>query len=122
MNVRPFPRPSLLKEVPTTTAADSIPRHALPVCSVLTPELAESLKVVNAVSRSLRAAGVLIDSTVVLDRTIFIKPETAGRLASAFSDQWRGASWTTRGQFNKNMVTIDGVRVAWLTPAKEQGQ
>ncbi|MDH4869844.1 hypothetical protein E8E91_03315 [Pseudomonas sp. BN515] len=94
--------------------------HALPVCTVLTPELAQKLAAVNAVSRSLREAGVQIAATVVLDLTILIEAESSDRLAAVFSKRWQGAHWTTCGMYTRNVVSIEGVRIAWLTPVKEQ--
>lgn len=105
--------------VPSVTAAST---HALPTCNVLTPELAEKLAAINSVSRSLRSAGVRIESIVVLDVTIFIAPESAEFLAIVFRQQWQGVCWRTLGALTRNMVTIEGVRVVWFTPVKEQDQ
>lgn len=93
-----------------------------PVCNTLTPELAEKLAAVNSVSRGLRAAGVRVETTVVLDMTIFIKTESSDSLAAAFRHQWQSACWRTVGKQTRNTVTIDGVRVVWFTPVKEQDQ
>ncbi|CAD5107205.1 hypothetical protein [Zestomonas carbonaria] len=103
-------------------AADLARQHALPMCTVLTPELGSRLQAVNAMTRTLRAAGIRIEHVVVLDSTVFIAPESSDLLASLFRGKWRGASWTTVGKHTKNMVTLDGVRVAWMTPVKEQDQ
>lgn len=96
--------------------------RTLPACNTLTPELAQKLAAINSVSRSLRKAGVRVEATVVLDVTIFIAAETADFLAVVFRQQWQGACWRTSGSQTRNMVTIQGVRVVWFTPVKEQDQ
>lgn len=44
----------------------------LPLCTVLTPELARCLEAVNSATRALRQAGIPIEQTSVLDRRLFI--------------------------------------------------
>ncbi|WP_165672224.1 hypothetical protein [Metapseudomonas otitidis] len=101
-------------------AAAPLCQRTAPACTVLTPELARKLAAVNAVSRSLREAGIQIASTVVMDLTILIEPESSDQLAAVFSKRWQGAHWSTHGLYTRNVVTIDGVRVAWFTPVKVQ--
>lgn len=96
--------------------------HALPACTVLTPQLAQALRDVNDMTRRLRTAGVRIEAASPLDTTIFIKAEDAARLAEAFRTEWRGVSWSTKGLYTHNSVRLGGVRISWLTPVKEQGQ
>lgn len=103
-------------------ALDRQRRHSMPVCSVLTPELAGCLEAVNGMSRRLRAAGVRVEATVVLDRTIFIRAEDSDALAQAFRSEWRGVSWSTKGLATINSVRLGGCRISWLTPVKEQDQ
>ena len=103
-------------------AADMARHHALPGCTVLTPQLAKGLQAVNDMTRRLRTAGVRIEAASPLDTTIFIKAEDAARLAEAFRSEWRGVSWSTKGLHTLNSVRLDGVRVCWLTPVKEQNQ
>lgn len=103
-------------------ALDRQRRHAMPVCTVLTPELAGCLKSINDMSRRLRAAGVRVEATAVLDRTIFIRTEDSDVLAQVFSSEWRGVSWSTKGLTTINSVRLGDCRVCWLTPVKEQDQ
>lgn len=42
----------------------------LPLCTVLTPELARCLEAVNSATRALRQAGIPIEQTSVLDRRL----------------------------------------------------
>ncbi|OWJ91085.1 hypothetical protein B6S59_25265 [Pseudomonas sp. A46] len=98
------------------------PTHAMPLCSVLTPELAKALEAVNGLSRVLRGAGIQVEHEVVLDSTIFISADSSDRLAELFRGEWRSPSWTTAGLRNRNMVTLRGVRVVWFTPARGQGK
>ncbi|MCY1295207.1 hypothetical protein D9M68_419090 [compost metagenome] len=100
----------------------AVPAHAMPVCSVLTPELGKVLEAVNGLSRVLRGAGIQIDAEVVLDSTIFITADSSDRLAALFRSEWRSPSWTSYGDQNRNMVTLRGVRVVWFTPARGQGK
>ncbi|TBV10350.1 hypothetical protein DNK08_07050 [Stutzerimonas kirkiae] len=95
-------------------------RHALPVCTVLTPELAQRLQAVNTLTRRLRSANVRIEAASPLDLTLFIAAEDAQHLAEAFRGEWRGVSWSTRGMQTLNSVRLGGCRVCWLTPVKEQ--
>lgn len=94
----------------------------IPVCTVLTAKLADSLKKVNDMTRRLRAAGISVETASPLDLTIFIATDSAQQLADTFQKEWRGVSWTTCGKYTKNMVRLGGVCVAWLTPVKEQDQ
>ncbi|MNR28043.1 hypothetical protein D3C85_1453470 [compost metagenome] len=94
----------------------------MPLCSVLTPELAKALEAVNGLSRVLRGAGIQVEHEVVLDSTIFIAADSSDRLAELFRGEWRSPSWTTAGDKNRNMVTLRGVRVVWFTPARGQGK
>ena len=100
----------------------SISQHAMPVCTVLTEQLANSLKKVNDMTRRLRAAGIRVETASPLDLTIFIATDSAQQLADTSQNEWRGVSWTTCGAHTKNMVRLGGVCVAWLTPVKEQNQ
>lgn len=101
-------------------AADIARQHALPACTVLTPELASSLQLVNAMTRRLREVGVRVETTSPLDKTLFIAAEDAEHLAAAFRNEWRGASWSTKGTQTLNSVRLGGCRICWLTPVKEQ--
>ncbi|MDP3816207.1 hypothetical protein [Pseudomonas sp.] len=101
-------------------AADLARQHAMPACTVLTPELANSLQLVNAMTRRLRDVGVRVEAASPLDVTLFIVAEDAGRLAEAFRAEWRGASWSTKGTRTLNSVRLGGCRICWLTPVKEQ--
>lgn len=98
----------------------AINQHAMPVCTVLTEQLADSLKKVNDMTRRLRAAGIRVETASPLDLTIFIATDSAQLLADTFKKEWRGVSWATCGTHTKNMVRLGGVCVAWLTPVKEQ--
>lgn len=101
-------------------AASATVERTSSACKILTPELAQKLSAINSVSRSLRSAGVRIEAIVVLDVTLFIAADSADLLAVVFRKQWQGACWSTLGSKTRNMVTIDGVRVVWFTPVKEQ--
>ena len=101
-------------------AADIARWHALPACTVLTPELASSLQLVNAMTRRLRAVGVRVETTSPLDKTLFIATEDAQHLADAFRNEWRGVVWSTNGTRTLNSVRLGGCRICWLTPVKEQ--
>lgn len=103
-------------------AADLERQHAMPACTVLTPELAKRLEVVNTMTRRLRAAGVRVEAASPLDLTLFIVAEDAARLAEAFRTEWRGVSWSTKGTSTLNSVSLGGCRICWLTPVKEQDQ
>ncbi len=103
-------------------AAGMARQHALPACTVLTPQLAQALRDVNDMTRRLRTAGVRIEAASPIDSTIFIKAEDAARLAEAFRTEWRGASWSTKDLYTHNSVRLGGVRISWLTPVKEQVQ
>lgn len=100
----------------------SVNQHAMPVCTVLTAQLADSLKKVNDMTRRLRAAGIRVETASPLDLTIFIATDSAQQLADTFRKEWHGLSWTTCGKHTKNMVRLGGICVAWLTPVKEQNQ
>lgn len=100
----------------------AISQHVMPVCTVLTAKLADSLQKVNDVTRRLRAAGIRVETASPLDLTIFIAADSAQQLADTFRNEWRGVSWTTCGTHTKNMVRLNGVCIAWLTPVKEQNQ
>lgn len=95
-------------------------QHAMPLCTVLTPELATKLETINAMSRRLRAADVRIDSTSPLELQILINAEDSDQFAAAFSKEWRGASWSTKGDRTTNSVRLGGCLVCWYTPVKEQ--
>ena len=56
----------------------------LPLCTVLTPELARCLEAVNSATRALRQAGIPIEQTSVLDRRLFIREEDSLRLHRRF--------------------------------------
>ncbi|MNR37333.1 hypothetical protein D3C85_1553410 [compost metagenome] len=103
-------------------AADLARQHAMPVCTVLTPELATRLQAVNAMTRRLRDVGVRVEAASPLDATLFIVAEDSDRLAAAFRAEWRGVSWSTKGTRTLNSVRLDGCRICWLTPVKEQDQ
>lgn len=100
----------------------AIHQHTMPACTVLTEQLANSLKKVNDMTRRLRAAGIRVETASPLDLTIFIAADSAQQLADTFKKEWSGLSWTTCGNHTKNMVRLGGVCVAWLTPVKEQNQ
>ncbi len=117
MNVVP-----LKKSANAVVTSMSVSACALPVCKVLTPELAKRLQTLNAMTRRLRAAGVRTEAAVPLDVTIVIAAEDAERLAKAFSAEWRGVSWSTKGKQTINSVSLGGCRICWLTPVREQGQ
>ncbi|HLD67411.1 MAG TPA: hypothetical protein VJA19_15335 [Pseudomonas sp.] len=103
-------------------AANLARLHAMPVCTVLTPQLAERLQSVNVMNRRLRAVGVRVEAASPLDATLFIVAEDAARLAEAFRAEWRGVSWSTKGTRTLNSVRLGGCRICWLTPVKEQDQ
>lgn len=96
------------------------PRHFMPVCTVLTPELAEGLRLVNDMARRLRAAGIRVEAMSPLDTSLFIAAVDAAQFAELFRTQWRGVSWSTAGKYTRHSVYLGGVRIAWLTPVKEQ--
>ncbi|WP_312481076.1 hypothetical protein [Stutzerimonas nitrititolerans] len=96
------------------------PRHA-PRFVVLTPALAEGLRLVNDMARRLRAADIRIESASPLDTIVLIATADADRFEELFSSKSRGVSWTTVGKHARKSVYLGGVRVAWLVPAKEQG-
>ncbi|MDH0095888.1 hypothetical protein N7333_04795 [Pseudomonas sp. GD04158] len=105
--------------ISTQAAIDLAMRgHAMPVCTVLTPELADKLRVINEMSRRLRAADVRVEVTSPLDCKIFIKAEDSDQLAASFSSEWRSPSWSTKGVHTINSVRLGGCYVCWLTPAK----
>lgn len=95
-------------------------KHALPVCTVLTPELADKLRVINEMSRRLRAVGVRVEVTSPLDSKIFINAEDSEQLAASFRSEWRSPSWSTHGTKTINSVRLGGCYVCWLTPVKGQ--
>ncbi|HBP0991519.1 TPA: hypothetical protein L5S40_002650 [Pseudomonas aeruginosa] len=97
-------------------------QHALPMCTVLTPELADKLRAVNDMTRRLRAVGVRVEAASPLDATLFIKAEDAEHLAAAFRNEWRGVSWSTNGSRTLNNVRLGDCRICWLTPVKRQEQ
>ncbi|HFH4022055.1 hypothetical protein [Pseudomonas aeruginosa] len=103
-------------------AEGTAPRHSMPLCTVLTPELAEGLRLTNDMARRLRAAGIRVESTSPLDSSLFIAATDAALFAELFRKEWRGVAWSTAGQHTRNSVYLDGVRIAWLTPVKEQEQ
>ena len=113
---------STAKVIPLSAqvAADLVRQHAMPVCTVLTPELAERLQSVNVMNRRLRTVGVRVEAASPLDATLFIVAEDAARLAEAFRAEWRGVSWSTTGTRTLNSVRLGGCRICWLTPVKEQ--
>lgn len=99
-------------------AADIARQHALPMCTVLTPELADKLRAINDMTRRLRAAGVRIEAASPLDAKIFINAEDSDQLAASFRGEWRSPSWSTKGVHTINSVRLGGCYVCWLTPAK----
>ncbi|HEJ2039530.1 TPA: hypothetical protein SLV86_001284 [Pseudomonas aeruginosa] len=99
-------------------AAEISIQHALPICTVLTPELADKLRALNDMTRRLRAAGVRIEAASPLDGKIFINTEDSDQLAASFKHEWRGVSWSTKGVHTINSVRLGGCYVCWLTPAK----
>lgn len=103
-------------------AAEIARQHALPMCTVLTPELADKLRVINEMSRRLRAVGVRVEVTSPIDSKIFINAEDSDQLAASFRSEWRSPVWRTKGVHNINCVRLGGCQVCWLTPAKEQDQ
>jgi len=98
------------------------PRHFMPVCTVLTPELAEALRLVNSMSRRLRAAGIRVEAMSPLDTSLFIDAVDAALFADQFRTQWRGMSWCTSGKYTRHSVYLGGVQISWLTSVKEQDQ
>lgn len=99
-------------------AADIARQHALPMCTVLTPELADKLRALNDMTRRLRAAGVRIEAASPLDGKIFIYAEDSDQLAASFKHEWRSPVWSTKGVHTINSVRLGGCYVCWLTPAK----
>ncbi|MDH1339800.1 hypothetical protein [Ectopseudomonas oleovorans] len=99
-------------------AAEISIQHALPMCTVLTPDLADKLRALNDMTRRLRAAGVRVKSASPLDGKIFINAEDSDQLAASFKHEWRGVSWSTKGVHTINSVRLGGCYVCWLTPAK----
>lgn len=94
----------------------------LPLCTVLTPELARCLEAVNSATRALRQAGIPIEQTSALDRRLFIREEDSLRLHRRFRNAIRGIRQTTHGMVTVHVVSLLGVDVAWTTPVKEQDQ
>ncbi|WP_182852449.1 hypothetical protein [Metapseudomonas otitidis] len=90
-----------------------------PVCNVLTADLAKSLQALNSLSRCLRAAGIQVEAEVVLDTTLLIAATSSSRFAELFQKEWHSALKTSKGRQNLNSVVLRGVRVVWLTPARE---
>ena len=101
-------------------AAEISIQHALPMCTVLTPELSDKLRALNDMTRRLRAAGVRIEAASPLDAKIFINAEDSEQLAASFKHEWRGVSWSTKGVHTLNSVRLGGCCICWLTPVKEQ--
>jgi len=101
-------------------AEGTAPRHSMPLCTVLTPELAEGLRLTNDMARRLRAAGIRVESTSPLDTSLLIAATDAALFAELFRTQWRGVSWSTKGIQTLNSVRLGGCRICWLTPVKEQ--
>jgi len=101
-------------------AEGTAPRHCMPMCTVLTPELAEGLRLTNDLARRLRAAGIRVESASPLDTSLYIAAEDAAPFAELFRRQWRGVSWSSTGLHTRHSVYLDGVRVSWFTPVKEQ--
>ena len=99
-------------------AAEISIQHALPMCTVLTPELSDKLRALNDMTRRLRAVGVRIEAASPLDAKIFINTEDSDQLAASFKHEWRGVSWSTKGVHTINSVRLGGCYVCWLTPAK----
>ncbi len=99
-------------------AEGTAPRHSMPLCTVLTPELAEGLRLTNDMARRLRAAGIRVESTSPLDGKIFINAEDSDQLAASFRSEWRSPSWSTKDVHTINSVRLGGCYVCWLTPAK----
>lgn len=101
-------------------AADISIQHALPMCTVLTPELSDKLRALNDMTRRLRAAGVRIEGASPLDAKIFINAEDSEQLAASFKHEWRGVRWSTHGTKTLNSVRLGGCCICWITPVKEQ--
>ncbi|MDH0958978.1 hypothetical protein N5C54_14445 [Pseudomonas chengduensis] len=99
-------------------AADIARQHALPMCTVLTPELADKLRALNDMTRRLRAEGVRIEAVSPLDGKIFINAKDSDQLAASFKHEWRSPVWSTKGVHTINCVRLGGCQVCWLTPAK----
>ncbi|SDU82425.1 hypothetical protein [Pseudomonas sihuiensis] len=99
-------------------AAEISIQHALPMCTVLTPDLADKLRALNDMTRRLRAVGVRIEAASPLDGKIFINAEDSDQLAASFRSEWRSPSWSTKGVHTINSVRLGGCYVCWLTPAK----
>ncbi len=99
-------------------AAEISIQHALPMCTVLTPDLADKLRALNDMTRRLRAVGVRIEAASPLDGQIFVNAEDSDQLAASFKHEWRGVSWSTKGVHTINSVRLGGCYVCWLTPAK----
>lgn len=95
-------------------------QHAMPLCTVLTPELATRLQQINQLSRRLRTAGVRVMAVQPLESSIRIEAEDSEQFSAAFNGEWRGVSWRSVGAFTLNSVHLDGCRVCWLTPARGQ--
>ncbi|SDU75319.1 PIN domain-containing protein [Pseudomonas sihuiensis] len=57
-------------------AAEISIQHALPMCTVLTPDLADKLRALNDMTRRLRAVGVRIEAASPLDGKISSTPRT----------------------------------------------
>jgi len=103
-------------------AEGAAPRHSMPLCTVLTPELAEGLRLTNDIARRLRAAGIRVESTSPLDTSLYITAEDSALFAELFGKDWRGVAWSKAGKHTRHSVYLGGVRIAWLTPVKEQDQ
>ncbi|MFV9531267.1 hypothetical protein ACNUIM_32465 [Pseudomonas aeruginosa] len=93
----------------------------LPLCTVLTPELARCLEAVNSATRALRQAGIPIEQTSLLDRRLFICEEDSLRLHRRFRNAIRGIEMPC-GMVTVHVVSLLGVDVAWTTLVKEQDQ
>ncbi|MBB4819270.1 hypothetical protein HNP29_002660 [Pseudomonas alcaligenes] len=108
--VIPQPKPAAASEPVAATP---------PTCSVLTPELALTLQVFNSMRRELRAAGIQVGTEVVLDLTLFITAESSDRFAELYQKEWHSPRKVPKDGYFINSVKLRGVKVAWLTPARE---
>lgn len=92
----------------------------LPACIVLTPEFASKLRALNELGRSLRAAGVQVNSTDLASNTITIGAESVDLLATHFGGQMRGLMSRAEGSVSRLRTTVRGVDVVWFVALKEQ--
>lgn len=96
------------------------PRHFMPACTVLTPELAEGLRQVNDMARRLRTAGIRVEAMSPMDVSLYIAAADERLFTENFRQEVRGMCWSTTGKHTEHSVYLGGVRIAWLVPVKEQ--